>query len=188
VVWEFSGGAASLEGLSLVVALSLIRSLESMGVRGLAVKWPNDLLHDGKKLAGILLEMTGDAAGPCSVVIGVGLNVQLDDHVKKKIDQAAVGLNDLIGGVSRSQCLAFLLNDLLPILSLYEKDGFSAFIDEWHQYDAFLDKQVCLVQGDQVVVGGACGVAEDGAVLIEVDGVRRSYNGGELSLRLHDDT
>ena len=188
VVWNFSGGAAALEGLSLVVALGLIRALSSLGVDGLSVKWPNDLLCDGRKLAGILLEMTGDAAGPCSVVIGVGLNVELDDHVKKQIDQSVAGLSELAVDVSRSQVLALVLSELLPILDNYEQTGFAAFVDEWHQYDAFMGRQVCLTHGEQVIVGSSQGVAADGAVVIDVGGVRRSFKGGELSLRLHDDT
>lgn len=186
VNWNFSGGAAALEGLSLVVALALIRSLNSLGLSGLTVKWPNDLLCDGKKLAGILLEMTGDAAGSCAVVIGIGVNVFLEDHVKKQIDQSAIGLGELGVQASRSELLALLLNELLPILNTYESTGFAAFVDEWHRYDAFIDQQVCLTHGEQLIVGRSQGVAADGALVIVVDGVSRSYKGGELSLRLRD--
>ena len=72
LVWEFSQGAAALEGLSLAVGVAVARALAACDVPAVQLKWPNDVLHDGAKLGGILLEMTGDAAGACQVVVGVG--------------------------------------------------------------------------------------------------------------------
>ncbi len=88
LLWEFSQGAAALEGLSLAVGVAVARALRACAVPSVQLKWPNDVLYEGAKLGGILLEMTGDTAGNCQVVIGVGLNVAMPAAAAGAIDQA----------------------------------------------------------------------------------------------------
>ena len=149
------------------------------------LKWPNDVLHDGAKLGGILLEMSGDAAGSCRVVIGVGLNVAMPEAAAHNIDQAWTDIKAITSNPSpsRSKILAALLNALLPLLADFEQHGFAHWREEWQSLDALADAAVVLHAGDVPLAGIARGVDTRGALQLEtVDGLQSVY-GGEISLR-----
>jgi BirA family biotin operon repressor/biotin-[acetyl-CoA-carboxylase] ligase len=189
IVWEFVGGAVALEGLSLATGVVVVESLRRLGLEGVQLKWPNDLLCDGHKLAGILLEMTGDAAGPCQVVVGIGLNVTMSSDLGARIDQPWVDMNTVAGKrQSRNQLLITLLNALLPMLASYESEGFSAYKGRWQKLDAFSEQQVLVSLGREVVSGVAMGVDSTGALKVKTPSGMRHFNGGEVSLRRSDDS
>ncbi len=184
VVWEFVGGAAALEGLSLAVGVSMVDALTKSGVEGLQLKWPNDVLHQDKKLAGVLLEMTGDAAGPCQVVIGIGLNVYMNQEKAQSITQPWTDLSSITSQpLCRSQLQAVLLNELMPMLVGFESEGFAAYRDRWMNLDAFSGQEVCVKLGTDRIFGAAVGVDETGAIVINTPKGRRVFSGGEVSLR-----
>jgi BirA family transcriptional regulator, biotin operon repressor / biotin---[acetyl-CoA-carboxylase] ligase len=181
VGWQFDGGAASLEGLSLVVGIAVRRALgESDQLR---LKWPNDLHYQGRKLAGILLEMQGDPAGICHVVIGIGVNAGMGEGSRPDIDQPWSDASEL-GIFSRNQLAGQILNELIPVLLTFGERGFRYYREEWNCYDACRDHPVRLYTPVLEIMGVARGVADNGAILIEMDGVTKEFNGGELSLRL----
>ena len=186
VAWEFNQGAAMLEGLSLAVGVALARALENAGVPPVALKWPNDVLSGNAKLGGVLLEMVGDAAGACQVVVGIGLNVRMPDDPSGTIDQEWTDLKRLAGEQcpQRSVLLALLLNELLPLLAEFETTGFAPWQREWSGLDAFADKPVVLQTGSRQIAGVARGVDERGALQLETasSGVTSIF-GGEISLR-----
>jgi len=183
--WNFSGGAAALEGLSLVVGLALTQALTDLGVEQIKLKWPNDVLVDGKKLAGVLLEMRGDATGPCHVVIGVGLNVHLShsDHVDQSIGQPWVSLSQLGHCLARNDIVAQILLRLHQHLCLFVEQGFGALRDRWQQHHYYQDKSVQLLLPGRQVEGICRGVNQVGALMVESNGVLNSYSGGEISMR-----
>ncbi|QFU74712.1 bifunctional biotin--[acetyl-CoA-carboxylase] ligase/biotin operon repressor BirA [Halioglobus maricola] len=185
-VWEFQGGAAALEGMSLAVGVAVARALEACGVPSVQLKWPNDVLHEGAKLGGILLEMTGDAAGTCQVVVGIGLNVDMPAQYAGGIDQAWTDVKQVSGGerVARSELLAALLNELLPLLAGFEQEGFAHWRHAWEALDAFADTEVVLSSGEQKMAGTARGVDDRGALQLETSaaGIQAVF-GGEISLR-----
>ncbi|MCY1288643.1 Bifunctional ligase/repressor BirA [compost metagenome] len=181
------GGAKELEGLSLVVGLAVARAIQSIGIQGVGLKWPNDILLDGKKLAGILLELTGDPADLCSVAIGIGINVNM--RGAEGIDQPWVSLCEAVGSkVDRNKLLAALNQELAHHLVRHREQGFSASRSEWEALHLWQGRQVSLSTAAHTVVGRALGIDEQGALRLEVDGVERRYSGGELSLRLSDDS
>ncbi|MDP5065508.1 MAG: bifunctional biotin--[acetyl-CoA-carboxylase] ligase/biotin operon repressor BirA [Haliea sp.] len=183
--WEYQGGAAALEGLSLAVGVAVVRALHRFDVEGLALKWPNDILANGAKLGGVLLEMAGDAAGRCQVVIGVGINVAMPTAAAGAIDQAWTDLTQLCVGKppGRNALLASLLNELLPLAASFGTTGFAPWREPWMALDAFADKPVVLHSGEQRQAGTARGVDERGALQLETTlGVQPIY-GGEISLR-----
>ncbi|MEE8058630.1 MAG: bifunctional biotin--[acetyl-CoA-carboxylase] ligase/biotin operon repressor BirA [Pseudomonadales bacterium] len=185
VVWEFTSGVAALEGLSLAVGVAVVDALQKVGVSGVQLKWPNDVLHNGRKLAGVLLEMVGDAAGPCQVAVGIGLNVNMSVESAGSIDQSWVDMKSISRqDVSRSELLALLLNELMPMLAGFERQGFAAYRDCWQQLDAYAGQEVFVKLGQDVVVGRAAGVDAAGAILIETASGQRKFNGGEVSLRV----
>ncbi|MBN7798310.1 bifunctional biotin--[acetyl-CoA-carboxylase] ligase/biotin operon repressor BirA [Parahaliea mediterranea] len=185
MVWEFSQGAAALEGLSLAVGVCVARALERLGVPPVQLKWPNDLLFERAKLGGILLEMAGDASGACQVVVGVGLNVAMPAAAKDSIEQPWTDLASVCGGTSpgRNALLAALLNELLPLLAGFESTGFGPWREPWMALDAFADSPVVITSAERRMAGVARGVDGRGALQLETSVGVQSLFGGELSLR-----
>jgi len=188
LAWTFSGGAAALEGLSLVVGLAVRQGLLDCGVTGLALKWPNDLLRDGRKLAGILLEMSGDASGLCQVVIGVGVNVAMPREAASAIDQPWADLGDCVPRLGRNQLLGAILNRLLPLLQDFSQQGFEPFQADWNRCNAHAQQPITLVTPRHRFAGRCLGVDAKGALLLETASGIESFHGGEVSLRSRDES
>ncbi len=183
-VHHFSGGAAVTQGLSLAVGVIVVQVLQDMGVGDLRLKWPNDILWHGKKLGGILLEISGDPAGSFDVIVGLGINVNMSLREGNEIGQQWTTLSDITGSaVDRSLLSARLANGLLPMLAAYEKYGFERYRKAWQQLDSCLDQAVVLTAGDQHITGVARGVTESGALRIETPEGCSEFSGGEISLR-----
>ena len=187
IVWDFEQGAEALEGLSLAVGVAVRRALIAHGVQGVKLKWPNDIYVEQKKLGGILLEMIGDPAGHCSVVIGVGLNVSMPVSQASAIDQdwtdVATELQDKLP--ARNKLAAELISEILPLLSTFQEQGFAAYRDEWQAADAFYGQTALISTPKQSTAGIVKGVDINGALRLELDsGNIESFIGGELSLRL----
>ncbi|HTE13668.1 MAG TPA: biotin--[acetyl-CoA-carboxylase] ligase [Burkholderiales bacterium] len=185
VLWRFTQGAATLAGLSLAVGLAVVRALESFGVNGAGLKWPNDVLWRGRKIAGILIEMQGEALGPSAVVIGAGINVRLSPAVSTRIDQAAADIETLCGrAVDRNQLLAMVLNEFNRVLLEFERAGFQAFREDWQRRHVHQGCPVRLMlPGGTSESGLARGVGNDGALLLETARGVRPFHSGDVSLR-----
>ena len=184
VAWEFTGGAGVLEGLSLAVGVAAVEALERCGVTGLQLKWPNDILFDGAKLGGILIEMVGDAVGSCQVVVGVGINVSMPTDQAREIDQSWTDVSRVMGGSpGRSRLLAEILNGLLPLLAAFESAGFRAWQKKWQQRDAFAGAAVLVTSGDKRLAGTVEGVDAGGTLRLRVGDTVQTIRGGEVSLR-----
>lgn len=179
LLWRFECGVAGLSGLSLVVGLALVRVLQRLEVP-VALKWPNDVLLDGEKLAGILIELSGDALGPSAVVIGIGLNLIRPTGV----DQAAAGLEDH-HLPDRNQLAALLLNELDQVLGQFAKQGFAAFRAEWEASHAWQHQPVDIISAYRPPLPGiARGVDNEGALRLQLgDGQEKLIHAGEVSLR-----
>lgn len=184
LLWEFSQGAAALEGLSLAVGVAVAQALRTCGVAEVKLKWPNDILCNGAKLGGVLLEMSGDAAGSCRVVIGVGLNVAMPRAAAVAIDQAWTDLKSQCEQPpGRNHLLSALLDELLSLLADFEQQGFIHWRNEWLLLDAFPNRAVVLNTGTTQLAGVARGVDERGALRLETESGIQSVFGGEISLR-----
>ncbi len=183
LLWRFQCGAAALSGLSLAVGVALIRALMSLGVNNAQLKWPNDVLVDGKKLAGILIELQGDLEGPSAAVIGVGFNLNLPKNVLESIDQPAIDLTT-IKQINQSELLGVLLKHLADVLSSFEAHGFIGLRNEWLRYHAYENKPVRMLLPDgRDVQGMVKGVADDGILLVETALGLQRFSAGEISLR-----
>lgn len=185
LLWRFGQGAAGLSGLSLAAGVAVARALASIGVAEVQLKWPNDLLHAGRKLGGILIELQGDATGPCAAVIGIGLNLHLRAGLRDAIAQPVTDLAAIAEQVpQRNRLLAAVLIELAPVLEQFAGHGFAPLRQEWMARHAHQGRPVTLALGEgRTVTGRATGVAEDGALLLETArGLERHVN-GELSLR-----
>ncbi|MBX2809910.1 MAG: bifunctional biotin--[acetyl-CoA-carboxylase] ligase/biotin operon repressor BirA [Cellvibrionaceae bacterium] len=183
LAWEFDEGAAALEGLSLAVGVAVVKSLNDLGIMGIQLKWPNDILYEGAKLGGILIEIAGDPTGRCSVVVGVGLNMAFVQG-SVAIEQPYIALAQFSSVCSRNALIAQLLNHLLPMVADFATTGFSCYRDDFQAVDAYRGRPVCVLSGRQRRVGVARGVTEMGALKLELDsGEHLIVHGGEISLR-----
>ena len=185
LVWRFTQGAGFLAGLSLAVGLALVRALKVLGVADAGLKWPNDVVWRGRKLAGILIEMQGDALGPSCAVIGIGVNVRVSDTVRRQIDQPATDLETACGRMlDRNAALARVLIELRSVLETFARDGFVPLRAEWQRHHAWQDRGVTVALPDgRRESGVARGVDEDGALLVATRAGVRRYHSAEVSLR-----
>lgn len=185
LVLRIDGGMRQLEGLSLVVGLAVMQTLRERGVQSVGLKWPNDVLVGRKKIAGILLELVGDPADVCHVVLGVGINVNMQST--NEVDQQWTSLLLESGKQSdRNAVVAGLNRQLQVYLALHQASGFSVLRNEWEAAHLWQGRSVSLIAGVTRVDGVVKGVDNQGALRLEVGGLEKTYSGGELSLRLRD--
>ena len=191
LAWQLEAGLAELSGLSLVVAVAIKEVLDTQGYTEVQLKWPNDLIADSKKLGGILIELQGEATGPCTVVIGVGLNISLSEveGEAEAITQPWIDLKQLdkssnqSGVVDRNQLAAALLDQLGASLLAFEKQGFIGFKERWQHADFLQGKAVSVDYGGETIHGDYLGITLDGSVQINTSDGVKSLNGGEISVR-----
>lgn len=186
LLWRFEQGTAALGGLSLAVAVALMRTVSELGLCGAGIKWPNDILLDGRKLAGILIDVGGESSGPCYVVIGIGVNYRLPEGAAEAIDQPWTDLWRHGISAGRNEVLALLLTHLLEVVNSYEDSTLSGFREEWSRWDLTYDCDVMILNGDKRVHGIARGIDASGYLLLEHNGEIRRYAAGEVSLRKVD--
>lgn len=185
--WRVESGVTALEGLSLAVGVVLAQVLERHGLKP-RLKWPNDVLLEGAdgalgKLAGILVEVTGDTAGPCTVVIGMGINVDLTPEFRKGLDQPAAAIHDQAPEVMRNELAVELIEALLPLVANFEREGFAVWQADWNQRHAYAGHEVDILRGHQREQAVAVGVDAAGNLLVNQQGQQLRLAGGEISLR-----
>ena len=184
--WNFPLGPADLTGLSLAAGIVLAETLESMGIEEIGLKWPNDLLWRSRKLAGLLLEVSGEQGGPSKVVLGLGINTRLTSRHGDQIDQPWVDLSGIPGGrsVGRNQLAGALIDGLINLMAEYGEQGLAPYTERWSRYDLFVGEPVLLKMGNETIEGVHRGIYSNGALLLENSNGFRAYHGGEVSLRL----
>jgi BirA family biotin operon repressor/biotin-[acetyl-CoA-carboxylase] ligase len=181
LLWRFAPGTVPL-GLSLAVSVAVTNALAKVGAGGtasIALKWPNDVLKDGRKLAGILVELVPGQTH--AAVIGIGLNLRLPASLPNEVREAAAAL-DLPADVN--DLLATLLVELRAVLETFAATGFAGLRDDWTTRHAYQDIPVRLLSDFAPPRDGICrGVAADGALLLEMAGRIERILSGEVSLR-----
>ena len=182
---RFEVGMAALAGLSLVAGVAVMRALRDAGVEGAALKWPNDIVADGKKLGGILVELGGDALGPCHAIVGIGLNVAIGASEGAAIDQPWTDLAALTNArpPSRNRAAGLVLSRLAEALDAFAAEGFDAFAHEYAAHDALFGREILVAGGRETWNGVAMGVTSRGALRVMRDGVEVAVDSGEVSVR-----
>lgn len=181
--WRLEQGPAAAMGLSLVIGIVMAETLQLLGAQDVRVKWPNDLyLHD-RKLAGILVELTGKTGDAAQIVIGAGINLAMRGAAAEQINQGWINLQEAGIAINRNDLAAKLINSLRDALPLFERDGLTPFTERWKALDNFIDRPVKLLIGEHEIHGIARGIDKQGGLLLEQDGEVKSWVGGEISLR-----
>ncbi len=172
-------------GLSLAIAVAVHRTLRELGIEGLGLKWPNDIYFNSRKLAGILLDLSGESGGNYRVIIGVGINLRMPESAGGEIDQPWTDLRHNQLQQQRNRLAGKLLEHLAQVIDIFSRQGLGAFTEEWRRYDITADMPVDLQTGQQESISGvARGVDPHGALLIEQDGRIKAFHAGEISVRL----
>lgn len=185
LLWRFDAGPAALAGMSLVAGVALVRGLQRYLPEGLGLKWPNDVQCQGRKLAGVLIEIAGESAGPSHAVIGIGINVRMPDQAGAEITQPWTDLSRCLGETpSRNAVAADVLAAMIEALQLFETEGLPPFLDAWRERDVMVGKSVQLQLPNNVIVGQAKGIDASGALMLQVGDEVRRFASGEISLRM----
>lgn len=184
ILWRFQQGPAAISGLSLAIGVAVIRALKQHQIDDIGLKWPNDIYSQGKKLGGILVEVSGETEGPCAAVIGLGLNLFVAEAEAESINQAWTDLSKITGRARlfRNKLAGTLLNHLMPVIAEYESVGIAPYLDEWRSYDCLTGKSATLFIGQQQFEGIVQGIDDNGMLLIErPDGSLQTFASGEVS-------
>lgn len=183
--WRFECGVGDLSALPLLLAVAAGRSLEQLGLNEYSIKWPNDLLLGGRKLGGCLVEVHGDAGGPCSAVLGIGINVSMPQGLGEaaEIDQPWTDLAGSLDGVSRNALASALLSSVLACVLRFEHHGFAPFIEQWDRRDALSGREIEVNRPGSTMSGRAMGVNRHGSLLLETEAGPLEVSAGEASLR-----
>ncbi len=185
--WRFAS-AEPLAGLSPAVAVGVWRALREFGIDDHGIKWPNDLWWQGRKLAGILLELRGEAQGPWQVVIGIGLNVAMPAGGGERIDQPWVDLATILGATpDRNRLAAVLITRLVEALQDHARQGLAASLNDWRQADLLRDRPIILYRPEGPLPCIARGIDRDGALQVETASGLQSVHAGEISVRPRND-
>jgi BirA family transcriptional regulator, biotin operon repressor / biotin---[acetyl-CoA-carboxylase] ligase len=184
MLWHYDLPPSSLTGLSLACGVAVARALERLGITGLTLKWPNDLLWNGCKLAGILLEVRGEATGPSYVVAGVGVNTHMDLEDGASIEQAWTALDQIPDEVewSRNTLAALLAAEVTAAMDKFTIGGFASFLSEWDMRDYLRGQRISVLVGDRCVSGDYAGISADGSLRLSVAGKVAIYNSGEVAV------
>jgi len=185
LLWRYPFGPSVLGGLSLAAGTAIAGVLEAEGVPDIGLKWPNDVLWQRRKLAGLLLEVAGETQGPSLVVVGLGLNTRLPAAQAAAIEQPWVDLDSVSGlsAVSRNRLAAWLAERLTDVLVRYGTDGLAPFLAEWERFDLYHGEPVEIRLADQSFSGLHAGVTPQGALRLDMDGHLETFQAGEVSLR-----
>lgn len=183
--WRFDAPPASLNALSLACGVAVIDALEGMGVSGLGLKWPNDIMRGGGKLGGILLESRSETAATCDVAIGIGLNIRLPESVKAGIDQPVSDLHGCFHQApSRNRLAGKIIAEQLSMLTRVAEHGMGEYLQKWRTLDCLAGRRARLSLPGRALRGEVRGVDDNGLLLMKIDGgPLRTFSSGELSLR-----
>jgi BirA family biotin operon repressor/biotin-[acetyl-CoA-carboxylase] ligase len=182
--WRFDTNLESITALGLAVSVAVIRALHAAGAADLGIKWPNDIVFRGRKLAGMLVEIVGEAGGPCTAVIGLGVNTAMPSSCMRLIDQPVTDLRSACTGeVRRNALAASLIDEIVAMAGDFEGSGFRKLHGEWTRYDVLLNRPVTVELPRETLHGVAGGIDENGALRIRCNGAERRLTAGDVSVR-----
>ena len=186
--WQYADMPADLSALSLIVGLCAVNALTSLGVPGVTLKWPNDLVTREGKLGGILIEMRAESGGPVHVVVGIGVNVALDEDARNAVKATGNTADDIrthcASVPDRNAIVAALLERLIPAFEGFPRHGLTPHLENWHDCDALREHEVRVENAGEITRGVARGIDSHGALLVETPAGVRRFISGEVTVRI----
>ncbi|MGO3423927.1 MAG: bifunctional biotin--[acetyl-CoA-carboxylase] ligase/biotin operon repressor BirA [Pseudoalteromonas distincta] len=181
--WRLDDGLQAAMGVSIAVGLAVYDAIKALYQVDVELKWPNDIYINKQKLAGVLVELDGQPQGPCQLVIGIGINLQMPESFSQHIDQAWTDLSQHTQQLNKNQLVASLTYYLEQRLEQYSESGLQSMHQQWNALNAFAGEYVELNTGHRSWRGICEGIDAQGGIRIRQDGEVKSYYGGEVSLR-----
>ena len=181
--WRLDDGIQAAMGVSIVVGLAVYDAIKALYNIEVELKWPNDIYLNKQKLAGVLVELDAQPQGPCQLVIGIGINLQMPESFSQHIDQAWTDLSQHTQQLNKNQLVASLTYYLEQRLEQYSESGLQSMHQQWNALNAFAGECVELNTGHRSWRGICEGIDSQGGIRIRQDGEVKSYYGGEISLR-----
>lgn len=181
--WRLDDGLQAAMGVSIAVGLAVYDALKALYGLEVALKWPNDIYLNHKKLAGVLVELDGQVEGPCHLAIGIGINLQMPETASQQIDQPWTDIASHSHELDKDKLVAHLTYALDERLAQYQVSGLTEMISQWNTLNAFAGEIVCLSTGQRQWRGICEGIDAQGGIVLRQDGEVKSYYGGEISLR-----
>jgi BirA family biotin operon repressor/biotin-[acetyl-CoA-carboxylase] ligase len=187
VAWQYPDLPADLSALSLAVGVVTAEALAELRVDGVRLKWPNDLVTADGKLGGILIEMRAEAGGPVHIVVGVGINVLLDETARAAVAATGSAADDIRAHCTpvpdRNAIVATLLARLVPVLADFPRQGLAPHLANWNARDALQGREVRIENAGELTRGVARGIDAHGALLVETPSGVQRFISGEVSVR-----
>jgi BirA family biotin operon repressor/biotin-[acetyl-CoA-carboxylase] ligase len=195
VGWRFAQAPSNLSSLGLAVGVGLLRGMKRLGLDDVELKWPNDLLRSGGKLAGILIEVSGEAEGPLHVIVGVGINYRISVATGEQVRAtggvapAAMSAATAVDAMAdyqlpgRNAVIAVVIDELYGVLTAFANDGLEQFLAEWRANDFLAGKEIVVALGKQKVTGRAAGITPDGQLQVATEKGVQHVLGGDVSVR-----
>lgn len=186
ILYHLANKPNKLTGLSLVIGLAIVQTLEEYGLKEIQLKWPNDILYHGKKLAGILIETRPSKPGLRSIVIGIGLNLYKPTINAPFLKQAITDVYSIQKlPPQRNRMAALLLKNVLTKLSEFQDTNFSTFIKSWEKLDYLKNKTIHIQTPKAIFKGIARGINTEAQLCIEINGRLHYFNNGEVCIQLN---
>jgi len=179
-------GLSAASGLSIAIGLAVIKTINQFTNLHCQLKWPNDVLVEGKKIAGILVEAEGQTDGVCHLVVGVGINVNMPTSSADSIEQPWTDLNTISDErIDRNVFIAKLLEQLDDVYKEYQFNRLDNLFEQWNANNAFANQTVELISASKTQIGKCLGIDTNGALLLEDLTSKSVFKvfGGEVSLR-----
>ena len=173
---------SALGGLSLVVGMVVVDVLRAMGLEGVGLKWPNDILLGDGKLGGILVELRASDSGGIGIVAGLGLNLAFNEKESLSIDQPWSAISSQLE-MPRNILLGTLGGRLVNAVQAFEDVGFESFAEKWSEYNLYTGQQVNVIRGNETISGIDSGVDQEGNLLLRTGAGLEVHNSGEVSVR-----
>jgi BirA family transcriptional regulator, biotin operon repressor / biotin---[acetyl-CoA-carboxylase] ligase len=185
VGWQFDSPPEPLTAVSLAAGVAAIDCLEKFGICEAKLKWPNDIHWRDRKLGGILLEMEGESAGPCRIVLGIGINFSFPGYVEEMIDQPWIDIAGIIKPLpSRNAFAGVLISEIMRMLDSLKVNRIPEIIENWRRHDCMKGRQATLIFPGKSIRGKVLGVDNHGHLLMSVNGKICRYSSGEISLKV----
>lgn len=184
--WHYGTGPHSLTALSLAVGVAIAEALQQAGCSRIGLKWPNDIVVDGAKLGGILIESRAQNAGAWDVVIGIGINIHLPGEMARKIDKEVTDMSRLLAPdiPRRNRLAALIINHTLSMVQTFGEQGFAPFMERWRAMDYTRGKTIRLTQANAECTGRVIDIDDNGMLIMSVNGERKKFSSGDVSLGL----
>ena len=183
VSYTFATRPRDFASLTLAIGASLADVLTDLGVHGIGLKWPNDIVVAEGKVGGILTEVQSTNAAGVTVVVGIGLNVELDNADNMPDIGRATGIASCCDQLpGRSTISAMVITGLLNAITTFEAEGFAPFFDTWRRFDWLRGQRISVKLSDELIPGVAQGIDVDGALILETEAGKRRIVSGSVRL------